>query len=118
MCEKTLAKSDNSTNLNTLAALEPKSGELPNGTEPKGSQTPKHEPKTVLRKRASIEEVKANIAALPKAKFDVADVACLYRETMLRFENYQRRVNEGLDLEAAHEFCSFVFNSGLEKLFS
>jgi len=64
-----------------------------------------------------IEKVKAGVAALPKPKFDIVDAAVLYRETVRELEFYQKRVNEGLDLEAAHRFCNYVRNSLLEKFF-
>src|SRR5580765_8812520 len=104
-----LAKSPNRSIVQSIARLEPDTGETSNGLQASyhasGLPSPKNEPKQRLRKRRPIAEVKAGIAALPKPKFDMVDTARLYRETVMELEYYQKRVNEGLDLEPAHRFC-------------
>lgn len=112
-----LAKSPERSIVQSIAVLEPTKASAPNGLPANRLPFPKHETKQQLRKRRPIAEVKAGIAALPKPKFDMVDTARLYRETVMELEYYQKRVNEGLDLEPAHRFCLFVFNSLLWKLF-
>lgn len=109
------------------ANIEPSAGDVSNGPAKSNvhpytkneTDTPLREPspkqKALLRYRR--EQDVALRDMVPKAKFDAVDLAWFYRETMARLSHYQRRVNQGKDLEAAQDFCSYVFNAGMEKLF-
>jgi len=109
------------------ANIEPSAGDASNGPAnsnghphtknetdiPLRESSPKH--RALLARRVELAVAQKN--AVPIAKFDIADVAWLYKETMARLNYYQKRVNEGKDLEAAHDFCGYVFQADLQKLF-